>query len=160
MRTGNLHTVFGILFILVSAISINVFNGASHSDEEYHHIPANPTYEDTLQAQKDSLKIESEYDMETVDKKHQKEFMENLAHIEKEFGQQWDFCTCVVKNDSIDRAFKKDLSDAEFDRVAARFDVVEKRCKAFLVQSPNQTPDERQAHNQKVRDCLKAAGVK
>ena len=159
MRTGNTHTVLGILFILASAISIHLFNGPAKGEGSHHVLHVNPTYEDTLQAQRDSLKIQSEYDMETVDKKHQKEFMENLAHIEKEFGQQWDFCTCVVKNDSIDKAFKKDLSDAEFDRVAARFDVIEKKCKAFLVQSPNQTPDERQAHNKKVRDCLKAAGV-
>lgn len=51
------------------------------------------TYEDSLNAKKDSLKIESNYDMATVDKKNQQEFVENLAKIENKYGVQWDFCT-------------------------------------------------------------------
>lgn len=118
------------------------------------------TYEDTLNAQKDSLNIDSEYDMETVDRKHQKEFMENLAKIEEQYGEQWDFCTCIVKNDSINKATQNDLSDADFDKLLNRMDYVDNKCKAFLVQSLNQTPEERYIHEKKVRDCLKEAGIK
>ena len=119
------------------------------------------SYEDSLNAQKDSMKIVSEYDMETVDRKHQKEFMQNLKKIEDKYGDQWDFCTCVVKNDSINKAIQnQSLSDKDFDRLIERMDAIDQKCKAFLVQSPNQTPEERLVHNKKVKDCLKAAGLK
>ena len=84
--------------------------------------------------------------MSTVDKKNQKEFKENLAKIEKVHGEQWDFCTCVVKNDSINKAFSQPVSDAQFDRLSLRFDEIDQRCKAFLMQSPNVTPEERIKH--------------
>jgi hypothetical protein len=118
------------------------------------------TYQDTLEMQKDSLHIDSEYDLETVDRKHQKEFMESLSRIEDEFGEQWDFCTCIVTNDSINKASMKDLPDAEFDKLIERMDYVDTKCKAFLVQSLSQTPEERYEHEAKVKDCLKAAGIK
>lgn len=109
----------------------------------------------------DTSKIKSEYDLTNVDKKNLKEFKESLEKIEKEHGIQWDFCTCIIKNDSIDKAFKNpDLSDAEFDRLAERFDVIEQHCKAFLAQDANQTPEDRAEHEERVRKCLKNAGIK
>ncbi len=105
-------------------------------------------------------RIISKIDMSEVDDKHSQEFMESLIDIEKKYGEQWDFCTCVVKNDSINKAFSKPVSDAEFDRLSARFDVIEEKCKAFLVQNPNITPEERAEHERKVRKCLKEAGIK
>lgn len=117
-----------------------------------------PTYEDTLNAQKDSLNIHSDYDMKTVDKNHQKEFIQNLAKIEGKYGEQWDFCTCVVKNDSINKAFMKDgISDRAFDALLIRSEFIDNKCQAFMVQSPNQTPEQRMAHEKKVKDCLKQA---
>jgi len=104
--------------------------------------------------------IISDYDMSTVDKKNQKEFKQNLAKIEKIHGEQWDFCTCVLKNDSINKAFAKPVSDKEFDRLSDRFDEIDSKCKAFLAQSPNVTPEERIAHEKKVKKCLKSAGIK
>ena len=108
---------------------------------------------------KDSLDkvIISDYDMSTVDKENIKEFKQNLAKIEKIHGEQWDFCTCVLKNDSINTAFAKPVSDKEFDRLSARFDAIDSKCKAFLAQSPNVTPEERIAHEKKVKKCLREA---
>lgn len=99
------------------------------------------------------------YDLEMVDDENREEFKENLAKIEKEHGDQWDFCTCVVKNDSINKAFQNEQSDSEFDRLSSRFDEIETHCKAFLVQSPNATPEERTNHEKKVKKCLKNAGL-
>lgn len=119
------------------------------------------TREDTLAAKKDSLNINSEYNLETVDPKHQEEFMENLAQIEKEFGEQWGFCECIIRNDSVQKAFQNpNISDAEFDALDARSTVIANKCKAFLVQSMNQTPEERYEHKKKVNDCLTEAGLK
>lgn len=131
------------------------------SDKSRTEKPQNKdlTYQDTLEAQIDSLDIHSEYDIKTVDRKDQKEFIENLAKIEKKYGEQWDFCTCVVKNDSINKAIA-DASDAEIDKLWNRLEAIEKKCQAFLIQSPKQTPEERLLYNKKVQDCLKAAGVK
>lgn len=105
-------------------------------------------------------RIISDIDLSQVDDKHSDEFVESLIQIEKQYGEQWDFCTCVVKNDSINKAFSKPVSDREFDRLSARFDVIEEKCKAFLVHDPNITPEERSDHERKVRKCLKEAGIK
>ena len=53
----------------------------------------------------------------------------------------------------------EELSDSDFERLSSRFDVIDKKCKAFLAQNPNLTPDDRAKHEKKVRDCLKAVGV-
>lgn len=103
---------------------------------------------------------QSNYDMSLVDDKHSQEFMESLVEIEKKYGEQWDFCTCVIKNDSINKAFSQPVSDAEFEKLSARFDVIDEKCKAFLVQNPNVTPEERAEHERKVKKCLKEAGIK
>jgi hypothetical protein len=106
----------------------------------------------------DTVEIVSDYAMDNVDPKERREFKENLAQIEKKHGVQWDFCTCVVANDSLDRAVKDPTTnDAEMDKILERFDVVAEKCKAFQIQNPNQTPEERARHEKKVRDCLKAA---
>ena len=76
--------------------------------------------------------------------------------IEEKYGEQWDFCDCVVKNDSVNGAIDKAESDADFDRVLARMDVIDQHCKELLT-TPNTTPDEREKHNRKVRKCLKNA---
>ncbi len=107
------------------------------------------------------VEIISDYDMSTVDTKDVKEFKENLAKIEKKYGEQWDFCMCAVKQDSVNKAFQNpDLSDAEFDKVLKRSDLIDEKCKAFMVQNPNVTPEERADHERKIKKCLKEAGVK
>ncbi len=106
----------------------------------------------------DTLNIKSDYSMGTVDAKERKEFRENLVKIEQKHGVQWDFCTCVVANDSINTVLKvANLPDSKLDKLLDRLTVVEEKCQAFLVQSPDRTPDERSRHEKKVRDCLKAA---
>lgn len=107
------------------------------------------------------VEIISDYDMSTVDTKDVKEFKENLAKIEKKYGEQWDFCMCAVKQDSVNKAFQNpDLSDAEFDKVLKRSDLIDEKCQAFMVQNPNVTPEERADHERKIKKCLKEAGVK
>lgn len=89
------------------------------------------------------------------------ELQESIAKIEEKYGEQWDFCDCVVKGDSINKAFSKpNLPDAEFDRLAARFDVIDEKCQAFRIQDANRTPEQRELHEKKVRKCLRDAGVK
>ena len=89
------------------------------------------------------------------------ELNESIAKIEEKYGEQWDFCDCVVKGDSINKAFSKpNLPDAEFDRLAARFDVIDEKCQAFRIQDANRTPEQRELHEKKVKKCLREAGVK
>ncbi|MEO9531537.1 MAG: hypothetical protein ABJG68_14630 [Crocinitomicaceae bacterium] len=79
--------------------------------------------------------------------------IENL--IEATYGEQWDFCDCVVKNDSVNKAIET-AGDDEFDAILARMEVIDNHCKAMLA-TPNTTPDEREAHERKVRKCLRDA---
>lgn len=147
--------------ILLFSVVLISCGGSEPGKKSSEHTSKKPTYEDTLNAQKDSLNIHSDYDLKTVDKTHQKEFMQNLAKIEGKYGEQWDFCTCVVKNDSINTAFMKDgISDKAFDALLRRSEFIDNKCQAFMVQSPNQTPEQRMAHEKKVKDCLKQAKSK
>ena len=79
--------------------------------------------------------------------------------IEEKYGEQWDFCDCVVKNDSVNKAIDNAETDDEFDRILARMDVIDSHCKEMLT-TPNTTPDERKKHERKVKKCLKNAGIK
>ena len=85
------------------------------------------------------------------------DFKENKKVIEKKFGEQWDFCTCVVLNDSIDKAVKAGNMD---DKLMDRFDMVDQKCKSFLVMDNSRTPEERMLHDKKIQRCLREAGVK
>ena len=89
------------------------------------------------------------------------ELKESVYRIEGKYGDQWDFCDCVVKGDSLNKAISGGkLSDVAFDRLSKRFDEIELRCKVFKMQDPNRTPEERFIHEKKVNDCLEKFGDK
>lgn len=89
------------------------------------------------------------------------ELKASVKKIEAKYGEQWDFCDCVVKGDSINKAFMKpNLPDKEFNRLSDRFDEIDKKCQAFRIQDANRTPEERAIHEKKVKKCLRAAGIK
>ncbi len=75
--------------------------------------------------------------------------------IEEKFGEQWDFCDCVVKNDSVNKAIET-AGDDEFDALLERMDVIDQHCKEMLT-TPNTTPEERSKHERKVNKCLRSA---
>ena len=85
------------------------------------------------------------------------EFLENKEKIEKKYGEQWDFCHCVIVNDSLNKQIKAGEID---DNLMERLEVVDQHCKAFLVMDDSKTPDERDAHEKKIKKCLKSAGIK
>lgn len=117
---------------------------------------------DSIAKLEDSLDqiIESDYDMSMVDEKKRKDFKENLIRIEKEHGEQWDFCTCAVKKDSAEKALLEDgISDEHFERVWARSEFIDKKCQAFDVQGDQRTPEQREERKKNISDCLKAAGA-
>lgn len=78
---------------------------------------------------------------------------QNHEKIVQKYGVQWDFCTCVVANDSINKAFGNKLTDQQADKLMVRWEYVENKCKEFLTQ-PNTTPEERAKHEKKVKRCL------
>lgn len=150
-----LRYIFLIITIFLLASCKNETNNVIESPEEV----VDSSGMEVLDTVSD-VEIISDYDMSTVPTKDRKEFKENLARIEKKYGEQWDFCTCAVKQDSINRAFQNpSLSDEEFDRLLMRSDFIDEKCQAFMVQNPNVTPEERADHDRKVKECLKEAGV-
>ena len=73
------------------------------------------------------------------------------------YGFCVDFCKCVVANDSLDKAVKAgDITD----KLMERFDEVDRKCKSFLVMDNMHTPEERAKHDKKIRNCLRAAGIR
>jgi PBP1b-binding outer membrane lipoprotein LpoB len=111
---------------------------------------------DTLKVKQDSVQEvkESPKKIEIISEKAEKK--EIHEKIVEQFGEQWDFCNCVTKNDSINKAFEKNLSDKQSEKLMARWEYVENKCKEFLTNS-NTTPEERLEHELKVKKCLKNA---
>lgn len=88
------------------------------------------------------------------------EMKENHEKIVKKYGEQWDFCTCVIANDSINDAFEKGgMTPKQEEKIMARWEVVDQKCKELLT-TPNTTPEERAKHDKKVMKCLKQKGIK
>jgi hypothetical protein len=79
--------------------------------------------------------------------------------IVQKYGEQWDFCKCIVANDSITDAFEKDLTPAQEEQLMKRWDYVDSKCKE-LTTFDNQTPEERAKHDKRVNKCLKQNGLK
>jgi hypothetical protein len=82
---------------------------------------------------------------------------ESLAKIVEKYGEQWDFCHCVVVSDSIDKAIKEGNTD---DKLIERWDYIDNKCQAFKIQDPSRTPEQREAHERRVQRCLKEAGLR
>ena len=104
--------------------------------------------------------ISNAFTKDTTPKKHEiVEQKENLKQIEKKYGAQWDFCQCVIANDSIDKAVKKttNFETPEAERLLERFEFVSNKCQAFLGMDANKTPEEREKHAKKVKKCLSEA---
>jgi hypothetical protein len=101
-----------------------------------------------------SEKVDSPKKIEIINEKTEK--TENHTKIVEKYGEQWDFCSCVIKNDSINNAFEKNLTDKQSEKLMKRWEFVENKCKEFLT-TPNTTPEERVEHELKVNRCLKAA---
>jgi hypothetical protein len=97
----------------------------------------------------------------SVEVKKQTTVKRNTDSLTAKYGEQWDFCNCVVKGDSINKSFlKPNLPDKEFERLSNRFDEIDEKCQAFRIQDANRTPEERAIHEKKVKKCLKAAKAK
>ncbi len=88
-----------------------------------------------------------------------KEAKENHEKIVKKYGEQWDFCKCIVANDSITDAFEKKLTTKQEEALMARWEYVDSKCKE-LTTTPNTTPEERDRHEKRVMKCLKQNGLK
>lgn len=95
-------------------------------------------------------------DTATTSSGEQKEIHDKIV---KKYGEQWDFCTCIVANDSITDAFEKKLTPAQESKLLARWDYVDRKCKE-LTTFDNTTPEERAKHEKRVNKCLKANGLK
>lgn len=136
--------------------SIGLFFSSCKS-EETNSMPEEEKTEELLA---DDSQIEEESENETKEENQiqttttaDAETRENIKRIEEKYGEQWDFCTCVVKMDSINTALME-ASDEIFDLVMERSDYIDNKCKEVLIQ-PNNTPEERSKHQQRVRECLK-----
>lgn len=80
---------------------------------------------------------------------------DTLRSLEQTYGEQWDFCTCVIKNDSIQRGITNpEISEENLNELLERFDFIDQKCKAFQLSYEKQTPEERGTFELKVKECL------
>ncbi len=105
----------------------------------------------------DSMEEALKQDTTPVD--NTKERGEIHEKIVKKYGEQWDFCKCIIANDSITDAFEKKLTPEQEEKLMTRWDYVDKKCKE-LTTFDNTTPEERMKHEKRVNKCLKEAGLK
>ncbi|MES2589425.1 MAG: hypothetical protein V4622_10625 [Bacteroidota bacterium] len=143
----NINFSFLTLIFLVLFAFVSCTNEEKCKDCELENTNDTLAKKDTTNSLETALKNDK-VESKTVEQKA------NLAKIEKKYGEQWDFCTCVVANDSINNAFEKTLTSKQETKLMARWEDVELKCKEFLTQ-PNTTPEERAAHEKKVKKCLR-----
>lgn len=82
------------------------------------------------------------------------EMKETKVDLEKKHGVQWDFCTCVLKSDSIIAAFET-ANDEDFDKLMERSDYIDSKC-SMIRATPNTTPEERNKHEKAIKACRKS----
>ncbi|AEA45373.1 hypothetical protein [Fluviicola taffensis] len=142
-------------FLLFLSLSLLIISCSSNEECKECEIESNI---DTV-AKADDLTTALK-DTATEKKSVAVENKENHEKIVKKYGEQWDFCTCVVANDSINDAFEKGTTSAkQEEKLMARWEVVDNKCKELLT-TPNTTPEERAKHDKKVMKCLKQNGLK
>jgi hypothetical protein len=143
------HIMKKVLYlgIILSAIVLASCNGAGEGQE---NDGTDSLKVDTL----DSTLVDSTLFMD--DSGYVDEALETENIIEAKYGIQWDFCDCVVKNDSVNKAIDNAEDDATFDIILARMEQIDEHCKTMLT-TPNTTPEERDKHERKVNKCLRDA---
>ena len=138
---------FTVVFLAISCTS-------KHESLDCGPCGVNMNRVEAPETPEEAIILKKEADTSTVGNT---EFKENKKKIEAIYGEQWDFCKCVVLNDSLDKAAKAGKMD---DKFMERFDEVDTRCKSFLVMDNIRTPEEREKHEKKIKKCLKDAGVR
>lgn len=95
----------------------------------------------------------SDYSGKYISERKEKEIL--TSKITTKYGQQYSFCDCIQKGDSLNNALKnKKLSDKELDRLILRFDEIDKKCQSFRLNDANATPRQRLQYKKKVKECL------
>jgi hypothetical protein len=136
-----------LLFLLIAFCVFNSCKSDSCNDCNTDEIVT-----DTI-PKKDSVKVEQKDTVGKITKTA--ESKDNHSKIVQKYGEQWDFCTCVIANDSINTAFEKGgMSPAQEEKLMARWEYVDNKCKELLT-TPNTTPEERARHDKKVKKCLR-----
>ena len=142
-----------IKLVLLASISILTFNCTTEVNNSDDMISADTLSVDTTLVELDTtlLAIDDTTNMsEYVDDSKEAESI-----IEEKYGEQWDFCTCVIKNDSIQKAIvTPDLSDENLDELLEKFEFVDLKCKAFQLEFEILTPEERVSFEQRSKECL------
>lgn len=88
-----------------------------------------------------------------ISEKKEKQYLQ--SQITTKYGQQYTFCECVQKGDSLNKALgNQKLSEKELDLLLILFDEIDKKCQAFRINNANATPLERQRYSRKVKKCL------
>jgi|SRR5690554_595907 len=141
-----------LFFLILSVLLISCKFGSDES----------PEYQMDTIAEQDSIQSleiitnTEEVVMDTLKKVYDNpEVQEAHVAIVKKYGEQWDFCKCIIKSDSVNTALME-ADDDEFDLVMERSNFIDNKCKGLLIQ-PNATPEDRYKHENKVKKCLKSA---
>ncbi|MCC5922949.1 MAG: hypothetical protein JJT77_04105 [Crocinitomicaceae bacterium] len=133
------------IFVLLVTIIFAISCGNSEND-----LKIDSSTNDSLHISLDAPPQEPS-ELNTKEDTEQEEIAQKIVAT---YGEQWDFCTCIEKNDSIDKAIaENNLSDADLDFILARMDKIQEKCK-LMTSGSQGTPEERKAHSKKVQDCL------
>ena len=141
-----------LLFFSISAIIVSC--GSNEECKDCNTKKEEPVKDTTEESLEDLIKKDT---ATTVGMTREQKI--NHEKIVKKYGEQWDFCNCVVALDSINDAVEKAKTDAQFDKLMARFEYVDMKCKEITT-FDNQTPEERAKHDKRVMKCLKENGLK
>lgn len=133
-------------FIFSSCKSEPKYSGINDDFLETTIADANDDITNSPSIEEENTPVEIIYENKETQKAHEE--------IVKKYGEQWDFCTCIQKGDSINKALSNSEDEDEIDKIIDRMEFVDNKCKGLLIQ-PNDTPEDRALHQRKVSDCLK-----
>ena len=138
---------FGLVMMLVSC-------GSNEKCKDCDKKPEKDTTTAEVDDMTAALKRDTAIHTVTKDQK------ENHDKIVKKFGEQWDFCNCIIALDSINDAFESPkITDKQAEKLMERWDYVDKKCKEVTTYD-NTTPEERARHDKRVAKCLKEHGLR
>ena len=148
-----------ILFALFTfALLLSACNSEEKKGKENQKTKeADTTQVDTTNQLKDTTQLSEEELKEqgySIESEEEDKIMKEL----NKQAVQWDFCDCVVKNDSVQKAIET-ADDNQIDAIFARMEEIDKHCKHLLT-APNTTPKERNAYQARVKKCLRNARKK
>ena len=106
--------------------------------------------EELTSSHNEKLETEDYSPNDILEKKKNLETVDSSLNSKK--NNEWDFCDCISKKDSIN-SLLANVTDIDLDDVLSFSEIVDKKCKGFFEYDVSNV-NQRKKHKKKVADCI------